>query len=847
MAGIRRTTGTLSEMAKYGESIMRRLCIVIVVVGVCLLVWPSISYSFQSGPFPDYDEDGVVGFADFLQFAGRFGAQCGDEKFDDRFDLDGDGSIGFPDFLNFASNFGRASPNAGDENDVNIPNANLRAVIADSLGKTRDARISRAEMATLTELRAHDAGIKDLTGLQFATNLESLWLTYNPLSDLSPLCDLTNLKNLVLFGNAISDFSPLAGLTNLTQLNLNDNRISDLSALADLTKLTHLWLLNNKITNFSVLSGLTNLIGLEIGGTGVTGLSVLAGLNNLTELGLSNNSIADLSSISRLTNLAHLDLSINHLSDIEALASLQGLIVLNLNDNRVSDLSALAELTSLTDLWISSNEFTDLSTLEGMTHLIELGLSDNGISDISAVSGLINLKYLDLSDNCVTDLSALTGLSDLTFLNLNGNRISDFSPLTAGAGIGSGDQVDLRNNPSSQESINIHIPGMLSDGVDVQFDLEPELICIPIRPDENSVDTGSSHTLQSHDLFVDQQRIRSQGRRGHGAAVAYGDFNGDGHADIFYAPSEGWRLEPTVPAELYLNDGTGCFTLDTSFLGANPPARLAPRKALPGDFNGDGRMDVFVLDHGYDKPPFPGAAPYVILSSGDGYVLGSGLENLVGFQHGGASADVDEDGDIDVFVTHLNATDGPFFLINDGAGAFTVDTDRIDGLDRKALFTAELVDVDGDGFLDLLAAGHEYELHGNKLPTQILWGDRSGAYSTDRATVLPAVIGHGVVVDIDVSDTDGDGDKDIVINRTGDKRTSSYGGYYLQLVEQVGKREFEDRTAQLLDWNSDNEADWIVWIRMCDCDADGDVDIVIDDAARKLIWKNDGKGAFQPR
>ena len=69
----------------------------------------------------------------------------------------------------------------------------------------------------------------------------------------------------------------------------------------------------------------------------------------------------------------------------------------------------------------------------------------------------------------------------------------------------------------------------------------------------------------------------------------------------------------------------------------------------------------------------------------------------------------------------------------------------------------------------------------------------------------------------------------------------------MQLVEKVGKRRFEDRTRQLLSNNEDDKADWIVWIRMCDCDADGDVDIVVDDAARDLIWVNDGTGAFQPR
>lgn len=77
--------------------------------------------------------------------------------------------------------------------------------------------------------------------------------------------------------------------------------------------------------------------------------------------------------------------------------------------------------------------------------------------------------------------------------------------------------------------------------------------------------------------------------------------------------------------------------------------------------------------------------------------------------------------------------------------------------------------------------------------------------------------------------------------------TSSYQGYYLQLVEQVVKRRFEDGTAELLDRNADDKADWFDWVRMCDCDADGDVDIVVDDAARNLIWKNDGTGAFHRR
>ncbi len=853
---------------------MKRLCIIILVAVFGIWTWSPQAPAFQSSPFPDFDEDGVVGFADFLQFAGRFGAARGDDTYDDRYDLDGDGAIGFPDFLIFAASFGRASPSAGDENDVNIPDANLRAVIADSLGKARDAPISRAELETLTRFQAPGANIRHISGLQFATNLKELWLQDNAIAELSPLCDLTGLTDLVLYSNRISDVSALSNLADLHHVNLGHNRVSDISVLANLKNLGYLGLSENAIADLSPLSDLTNLIGLYLTGIGASDVSALADLTNLRYLELNDNRVSNLSALSNLTQLTDLWLANNEISDVSELTELTKLKTLNISDNGIGDLAPLAQLTNLTWLNIGGPGVTDVSVLSGLTglewldasgtgisdisalahltNLVELNLNDNTISDISAIAGLSNLNVLNLSENniadCLSGLSALSNLTRLTHLDLSRNRIYDLSRIVSNEGIDGGDVVDVRENPLSVESVYTHVPALLGRGVDVQFnDRQPVSVCLSNLPDERSVDAGSSHSLQSNYLHIDREGIRPKGRRGFASAVVHADFNGDGHVDIFYAPSEGWQRDP-IPPELYLNDGAGCFSLDTTVLGANPPARVSPRKALPGDFNGDGRLDVFVLDHGYDKPPFPGATPYVILSSENGYVLGTGLDTYVGFQHGGASADIDSDGDLDVFITDLTSIAAPFFLINDGSGSFELDSGRVDGLERKALYTAELVDVDGDGFLDLLAAGHEYDAGGGHFPTRVLWGDRTGKYSTNRATILPAVPGRGIVVDIDVSDTDGDGDKDIVVNRTSDDSTDEwYRGYNIQLVEQTGDRRFEDKTAELLHQNADENTDWIVWIRMCDCDADGDVDIVVDDAARNLIWKNDGSGAFHRR
>ena len=65
---------------------------------------------------------------------------------------------------------------------VNIPDANLRAVIQDALGKSRFAPITVVDMASLTTLDASNRDIRDLTGLEFATGLTELNLTDNPLS-----------------------------------------------------------------------------------------------------------------------------------------------------------------------------------------------------------------------------------------------------------------------------------------------------------------------------------------------------------------------------------------------------------------------------------------------------------------------------------------------------------------------------------------------------------------------------------------------------------------------------------------------------------------------------------------
>ena len=390
-----------------------------------------------------------------------------------------------------------------DTTPVTIPDANLRAAIEAALGKASGAPITKAEMETLTNLKALRAGISDLTGLEFATNLTELYLWANNISDVSALSGLTNLIGLNLSLNDLTDAAlpALSGLTNLRELELNANYVSDLSPLSGLTNLRDLYLGSNGISDVSALSGLTNLRDLYLGSNGISDVSALSGLTNLTSLYLRRNNLTDagLPALSGLTNLRDLSLGINNLTDagLPALSGLTNLRELGLDGNNLTDagLPALSGLTNLTwlglennnltdaalpglssranlqGLFLSGNNISDVSPLSSLTNLQWLFLSANNISDISPLSGLINLQWLELGNdgggNLVTDVSVLAGLTNLWKLRLAFNLITDVSALR---GLYSLTELDLRGNPLSDSSINDDIPAVESSGVAVQFD-----------------------------------------------------------------------------------------------------------------------------------------------------------------------------------------------------------------------------------------------------------------------------------------------------------------------------------------------------------------------------------------
>ena len=171
---------------------------------------------------------------------------------------------------------------------INIPDPNLRGSLGIKLGIAEGAKITQADMQSLEILALPHADIRDLTGLEFATNLHDLELGYNQITDLSPLTGLINLDYLGLSDNRISDVSPLANLKNLTILFLNYNRISDVSPLANLKNLTLLNINDNRVLDVSPLANLKNLTRLFLSDNRISDFSAIVGL--IPNLEYYNNS-----------------------------------------------------------------------------------------------------------------------------------------------------------------------------------------------------------------------------------------------------------------------------------------------------------------------------------------------------------------------------------------------------------------------------------------------------------------------------------------------------------------------------------------------------------------------------
>ena len=278
-------------------------------------------------------------------------------------------------------------------------------------------------------------GLESGTTYYFAVRTEDNsenWSEVSNIVNAKPFIDVVVTFPDEALEEAIRDrLNKPSGDIHKSELVLMDSLIAESKGIEDLTG----------------LENCSNLILLHLGLNEITDISALSEMLILRDLDLRDNSITDISPLSSLTDLIFLQLSRNPLSSLEDLENLTGLILLNINSVEISDIQSLSSLPNLQYLYIFGNSITDISTLSACPHII----------------------YLYADYNLIVDISVLSGMTDLNNIYLRHNMIQDINPLVNNAGIASGDQVALENNPLSQQSIDTYIPALQARGVTVTY------------------------------------------------------------------------------------------------------------------------------------------------------------------------------------------------------------------------------------------------------------------------------------------------------------------------------------------------------------------------------------------
>jgi len=259
----------------------------------------------------------------------------------------------------------------------------------------------------------------------------------------------------------------------------------------------------------------------------------------------------------------------------------------------------------------------------------------------------------------------------------------------------------------------------------------------------------------------------------HGAAIA--DFDNDGFEDVLLTGYGGLML--------YQNQGDGTFQniADQAQLDDS----LWSSSAAWGDFNQDGTLDLFVahyVDWSFQNQPicvgppghprevcpprqFQGLPDTLFFGNGDGTfrngTAGSGMQPD-GKGLGVIAADLDLDGDLDLYVT--NDTVPNFLYRNDGRGHFE-EVALMTGTALSDIGTpdgsmgVDVGDFDGDGLPDLWVVNYERE--NNALYRNLGKGQfRHISQSAGIAAVGAMYVGWGTrFIDADL-----DGDEDLVVS-----------------------------------------------------------------------------------
>ncbi len=276
------------------------------------------------------------------------------------------------------------------------------------------------------------------------------------------------------------------------------------------------------------------------------------------------------------------------------------------------------------------------------------------------------------------------------------------------------------------------------------------------------------------------------------------DFNGDGHADIAVANTQG------ASVSVLLGNGDGTFAAQQLIPIGDPGSQIRGLAVL--DVDGDGDIDVTATDR-------QNGLVHVLRNDGAG-VFGSpssfGTGNSEEWSL--AAGDMTGDGILDLVVGgHASGIGRVYVYAGNGDGTFTLTDDEVTG----GTWMLVLGDVNADGALDVAVA------NGLDNEGAILFGDGAGGLgSAQKYPVDPLALAS------DLGDLDGDGDLDWML--------ASFGGDWTLLTNDgTGTFTFDREVA------APQAASCSL---MMDTDNDGDLDLVLLDELTDdvLLLRNDG-------
>ena len=387
--------------------------------------------------------------------------------------------------------------NSYDESIVEIPDQALKSRLLARFDKNQDGELSKSEMSQIEYFDAYNAGITDLTGLEYATEISSLEVPYNGIKDLAPISKLPNLQylnvkenqitkvpdftetNLLLYdfvwdadkqehvqttprnifgGNQIlkeqfvGKFATEPGEDWLA-LNSYDESIVEIPDQALKSRLLAQFDKNQDgELSKSEMSQIEYFDAYDAGITDLTGLEYVIGIFSLK---LPFNNIEDLTSISRLPNLQILDVKGNRITKVPSFVETSLRLYETEWDadkqkeiwttpkriftgNKISREEFVGKFSVIPgEDWLELNSY-DTTLIEIPDSALKKQLVSQYDADCDgelSYGEMNSIEFLNAANCGITDLTGLEYASGLEGVNISDNNITDLTPLTKIAGL----------------------------------------------------------------------------------------------------------------------------------------------------------------------------------------------------------------------------------------------------------------------------------------------------------------------------------------------------------------------------------------------------------------------------